>query len=88
MSALTIEQGFGLDLEQEALESRIHSRTGRRLRDLTIEFIAGGRTRISALAPSYHVRQLAEQAILTLLPADQIELDVHVLAQFPTRKPR
>lgn len=87
MSAFTIEQGFGLDLEQEALETRIHSRTGRRLRDLTIEFIAG-RTRISALAPSYHVRQLAEQATLDLLPADQVELDVHVLPQFPTRKPR
>jgi hypothetical protein len=87
MSASTVEQDFGLDLAQEALETRIHSRTGRRLRYLTIEFIAG-RTRISALAPSYHVRQLAEQAALDLLPADQVELDVHVLPQFPPRIPR
>ena len=87
MSASTVEQDFGLDLAQEALETRIHSRTGRRLRNLTIEFFAG-RTRISALAPSYYVRQLAEQAVLDLLPADQVELDIHVLAQFPPRMPR
>jgi hypothetical protein len=66
----------------EALETRIKSATGSRLKFLRVAFVAG-RFRIIATCPSYHVRQLAEQAALGLLPADQLELYVHVSR--PTR---
>ena len=61
----------------EALESRIQTAAGGRLRSLHVAFV-GGRFRVIATCPSYHVRQLAERAALDQLPADHLELYVHV----------
>ncbi len=65
------------DLTRNRLEMRLQSRTGGRLRFLAVEFIAG-RISIRAVAPSYHVRQIAEQSALELHSADRLDLDIQV----------
>jgi hypothetical protein len=65
------------DLTKNRLEMRLQSRTGGRLRFLAVEFIAG-RISIRAVAPSYHVRQLAEQTALELHSADRLDLEIQV----------
>jgi hypothetical protein len=66
------------DKASEALEMRMQSAAGGRLRSLHVAYVAG-RFKVIATCPSYHVRQLAEQAALGHLSADQLELYVHVL---------
>lgn len=75
------------DAAVEALEIRLKSATGGRLRFLRVVKIAG-RFRVIATSPSYHVRQLAEQAALSQLAADQLELYVHVSPPAWVRKLR
>jgi hypothetical protein len=75
------------DATVEALEVRLKSATGGRLRFLRVAYVAG-RFRVIATSPSYHVRQLAEQAALSQLPADQLELYVHVSPPASVRKLR
>ncbi len=60
-----------------ALENELLAATQRRLRFLSVAFVAG-RFRVIAICPSCHVRQLAEQAAITQVPSDQLELYVHV----------
>src|SRR5262249_24865577 len=70
----------------ELLEARIHGRTGRRLRQLRVHKI-GDRECVSAAAPSYHVRQLAEQAALALVARDRLQLEIAVLSTINWREP-
>src|SRR6185369_11643385 len=76
-ASTTAEPDAGAILFKESLEMRLQTRTGGRLRFLAIELV-GSRVRINAAAPSYHVRQLAEQAALRILPAARLELSIEV----------
>lgn len=71
----------------ERLEMCVQAATGGRLRSLHVAFV-GGRYRVIATCPSYHVRQLAEQAALSQHPADQLELYVHVSPPAKVRRSR
>jgi len=59
------------------IEDRIRSRTSGRLRNLSVQ-VDSGRARVTAQVASYHVRQLAEQAALDVLSADQLDLSIQV----------
>jgi hypothetical protein len=61
----------------EQLEGRIRLRTDRRLRALTISRDRG-QVFVSGRAPSFYVRQLAEQAAMELLPPDRLQLEIEV----------
>ena len=61
----------------EQLEDRIRLRTDRRLRGLSISRDRG-QVLVSGRALSFYVRQLAEQAAMELLPADQLRLKIEV----------
>jgi len=61
----------------EQLAGRIRLRTDRRLRGLTISRDRG-HVLISGRAPSFYVRQLAEQAAMELLPPDRLQLEIKV----------
>ena len=63
----------------ELLEARIHGRTGGRLRYLRVHEI-GDQVCVSAAAPSYHVRQLAEQAAMSVVARDRLQLEIDVLS--------
>jgi hypothetical protein len=56
----------GPDLQQE-LEHRIFQRTGRRVRNLTVE-LRPERVVLRGLAANYHVKQLAQHGVRELLP--------------------
>jgi hypothetical protein len=70
----------------ELLEARIHGRTGGRLRFLRVHEI-GNQVCVSAAAPSYHVRQLAEQAALSLIARDYLQLEIDVLSSINWGEP-
>lgn len=70
----------------ELLEARIHGRTGGRLRYLRIHEI-GDQVCISAAAPSYYVRQLAEQAALSLVAPAHLQLEIDVLSTMNCGEP-
>jgi hypothetical protein len=72
------------DVATEALELRMQSATGGRLRSLHVACV-DGRFRVIATCPSYHVRQIAEQAALGQFSSDQLELYVQVSP--PVRDP-
>jgi hypothetical protein len=63
-------------LERE-LETRVLARTGRRLRNLGIELFPE-RVVLRGQAATYHVKQLAQQELLDLLPGRQLENDIEV----------
>lgn len=63
----------------ELLEARIHDRTGGRLQYLKIHKI-GEQVCVSGAAPSYHVRQLAEHAALSLVARERLQLEIDVLS--------
>src|SRR5262245_7638554 len=69
-----------------ALEAQIHSRTGGRLRFLRV-WTVGERVSVSGAAPSYAVRQLAEQAALSLVPPGRLELEIEVVSPALWREP-
>ncbi len=56
----------------EVIAQRIAVRTGRRVRDLTIE-IGNGWLRLCGHAPSYHVKQLAQHAAREAFPEARLE---------------
>ncbi len=60
-----------------ALETKIRSCSRGSLQGLNIE-VGADRVRVAALAPSYFVRQLVEQAALHVLPADRLDLAIVV----------
>jgi hypothetical protein len=55
------------DSVQEELERHVHSRTGRRVRNLCVE-LHPERVILHGLADSYYVKQLAQQGVLDVLP--------------------
>ncbi|MBI1901485.1 MAG: hypothetical protein HYS13_10300 [Planctomycetia bacterium] len=63
-----------------SIERSIRSRTGGRVRRLNVE-VAGGRIVVRGSAATYHVKQLALQAVLDTAGsagARPVKLDVHV----------
>ena len=56
---------------QKELADRVWQRTGRRIRNLSIELRPDGIV-LHGKAPTYHVKQLAQQGVRDLLP--QVDL--------------
>ena len=54
------------------LERHVHRRTGRRVRDLSIE-LSPGHVVLRGRADSYYVKQLAQHGIRDLLPQVSLE---------------
>jgi hypothetical protein len=52
---------------QQELERHVHIRTGRRVRNLSVE-LHPERVVLHGLADSYYIKQLAQQGVLDLLP--------------------
>ena len=63
---------------RQQLESQVHARTGRRVRNLSIELFSEGVV-LRGHASTYHVKQLAQQGILDVLPDVQLENAIVVL---------
>lgn len=55
-----------VSLRQE-LEQHVRTRTGRRVRNLTVE-VHNGRVVLRGRASTYHVKQLAQHGVRDLLP--------------------
>ena len=70
----------------ELLKALIHRRTGGRLRYLRVDEI-GDQVCVSAVAPSYHVRQLAEQSVLPFVARDRLQLEIDVFPTTDWREP-
>ncbi len=56
----------------EVVAQRIVARTGRRVRNLAVE-LGNGWLRLSGVAPSYHVKQLAQHAATEAVPDARLE---------------
>ena len=54
---------------QHELERSIHSRTGRRIRDLAVE-LCPERVILRGRTSTYYVKQLAQQGVREILPRD------------------
>jgi hypothetical protein len=54
------------------LESQVHARTGHRVRNLSVELFAEGVV-LRGRATTYHVKQLAQQGVLDVLPDVRLE---------------
>ena len=65
---------------QDELESQVHWRTGRRVRDLAIE-LRPERVVLRGLASSYHVKQLAQQGVRDILPHVSLENAITVVQE-------
>jgi hypothetical protein len=57
---------------QQALEHRISQRTGRRIRNLTVE-LGPERVVLRGLATNYYLKQLAQHGVRELLPYVSLE---------------
>lgn len=59
----------------DVVTERVAERTGRRVRNLTVEVhpANGGRVVLRGRAASYHVKQLAQQAAREALPEARLE---------------
>lgn len=59
----------------DAVTKRVAERTGRRVRNLTVEIhlTGGSRVILRGRAASYHVKQLAQQAVCEALPEARLE---------------
>jgi len=64
----------------DELENHVHSRTGRRVRDLAIE-LRPERVVLRGLASSYHVKQLAQQGVRDILPHVSLENAITVVQE-------
>jgi len=62
---------------RQDLESHVRARTGRRLRNLDIELFPE-RIILHGQAASFHIKQLAQQGILDLLPDACLENAIEV----------
>jgi hypothetical protein len=71
----------------ELLEVRLHGRTAGRLRYLRVHEV-GDQVCVSAAAPSYYVRQLAEQAALSLVARERLQLEIEVLSTVNCGEPK
>jgi hypothetical protein len=65
-----LEPGNPVALQKELVD-RVYQRTGRRVRNLSVELRPDGVV-LYGRAPSFHVKQLAQQGIRDVLP--QVEL--------------
>jgi len=72
-------KAFSVD---ERLEARIHARTAGRLRFPRVRSVAD-RICVWGAAPTYHVRQLAEQAAVSFVPRERLQLEIEVLPAAP-----
>jgi hypothetical protein len=63
---------------EDEIVARLMLRTGGRLRSLRVGTV-GNRLCVWGSAPTYHVRQLAEQAALSLMPASRLQLEIEVV---------
>jgi hypothetical protein len=71
------------DLQQE-LESRISQRTGRRIRNLTVE-LRPERVVLRGLATNYYLKQLAQHGVRELLP--HVSLENVIIVDGPHESP-
>jgi hypothetical protein len=62
---------------QLELESRVHVRTGRRVRNLAVE-LEPERIVLRGLTATYYVKQLAQQEIRDILPDARLENAIEV----------
>lgn len=67
-----------ISLFEDQLFARLMLRTGGRLRSLRVGMV-GTQLCVWGAAPTYHVRQLAEQAALSVIPADRLQLEIEVV---------
>ncbi|HEV3116041.1 MAG TPA: hypothetical protein VGY58_03240 [Gemmataceae bacterium] len=65
---------------QNELESRVHTRTGRRVRNLAIE-MRPERVVLRGSASSYYVKQLAQQGVRDVLPHVRLENAITVIQE-------
>lgn len=56
----------------EVVVQRVAARTGRRVKDLTVE-IGNGAVTLRGSASSYHIKQLAQHAAQEALPNTEVE---------------
>ncbi len=61
----------------DKLERRIHQRTGRRVRGLSIELGAAGIV-LRGQAQSYYIKQLAQQGVREILPEASLQNAIEV----------
>jgi hypothetical protein len=64
--------GANMTLLRQELESRVQSRTGRRVRNLNIQ-VSPERILLQGQAASYHVKQLAQHGVQEYLPDALLE---------------
>lgn len=62
---------------QYEVERQVHARTGRRVRDLAIEFRPGAVV-LRGRAATYYVKQLAQHGVRDLLPQVRLENAIEV----------
>jgi len=72
------ELSYRVNLAEDQLFARLMLRTGGRLRSLRVGMV-GTQLCVWGAAPTYHVRQLAEQAALSVVPADRLQLEIEVV---------
>lgn len=72
------ELRYRISLVEDQLFARLMLRTGGRLRSLRVGMV-GTQFCVWGAAPTYHVRQLAEQAALSVVPADRLQLEIEVV---------
>jgi len=63
---------------ENQLAMRLMLRTGGRLRSLRVGTV-GNQICVWGEAPTYHVRQLAEQAAISLVAANRLQLEIEVI---------
>lgn len=72
------ELRYRISLVEDQLFARLMLRTGGRLRSLRVGMV-GTQLCVWGAAPTYHVRQLAEQAALSVVPANRLQLEIEVV---------
>jgi hypothetical protein len=69
--------GAKLPTTRELLEERVLARTGRRVRDLSVE-VHEEKVVLRGRAESFHVKQLAQHGVWELLPAAKLTNQIQV----------
>ena len=62
---------------QEDLQRHVYLRTGRRIRNLSVELRPNGVV-LRGLAHSYYIKQLAQQSVLDVLPHVRLQNSIDV----------
>jgi hypothetical protein len=74
MNEETVAEGLPFE---DLLMATLHGSTGGRLRFLRVS-ATSRMVCVWGAAPTYYVRQLAEQAALSLVPAERLQLEIEV----------